>query len=194
MTQKIDEGGEVYPVTILQLEPNRVIEKRTQEKDSYESIVLGYGSVKESKVNKPRQGYFEKLGVTKWKNIKEFRTNEIDKYEANTQINLDIFEIMEKVNVRGKTIGKGTAGTVKRHGFAVGPMTHGSKSHRQPGSIGGGTDPGRTFKGQKMPGQMGDDYRTIKNLVVIDIDLKKGLLVLKGAIPGKTGNEIEVFN
>ena len=192
MTQNIDEEGIVTPITLLKLEDQQVLELRTEEKDGYNAVVVGYTSIDQKKLNKPKQGYVKKLDVESKRHIKEFRVEQVEEFKVKHKITLDIFEIKEKVNIRAKTIGKGTAGTTKRHNFSRGPMTHGSKSHRQPGSIGGGTYPGKVFKGQKMPGRMGNEYKTIKNLQVIYI--QNDVIGIKGSIPGKANNIVEVYN
>ena len=192
MSQNIDSEGIVTPITLLQIEDQQIIDFRTQEKNGYNAVVIAYTNVDEKKLKKPKKGFFKKLLVSTKKYVKEFRVSNTEDYKLKDTLNLDVFEINEKVNVRSKSIGKGTAGTTKRHNFSRGPMTHGSKSHRQPGSIGGGTYPGKVFKGQKMPGRMGNEYKTIKNLEIIFIE--KNILGVKGSIPGKSNNLVEVFN
>ncbi len=192
MSQIIDDEGEVTPITLLESIDQKIIEFRSQEKDGYNAAVVGFQKIEEKKLNKPKKGLIKKLNTNFYKKIKEFRIESNEGFDQNEELSVNIFEKNETVNVRAKSKGKGTAGTTKRHNFSRGPMTHGSKSHRQPGSIGGGTYPGKVFKGQKMPGRMGNEYKTIKNLKVIYID--GNVIGLKGSLPGANNNLVEVFN
>lgn len=194
MTQIIEDSGEVVPVTVLEVEPCKVVDLRTSEKNGYEAVVVGSGTPKEGKVNKPLQGFFKSKKVDPAKVLKEFRVDSTEGFEVNQEISLTQFEKDEKVNVKSKSIGRGFAGTIKRHGFARGPMTHGSKNHRLPGSIGAGTDPARVFKGTRMGGHMGDEFVTTKNLVVVRVDANKGVILIKGSVPGKKNNLVEIYN
>jgi len=194
MTQIIEDSGEVVPVTVLEVEPCKIVDLRTSEKNGYEAVVVGSGVPKEDKLNKPMKGYFKSKKVDPAKVLKEFRVDSTESYEINQEVSLDQFEKDEKVNVKSKSIGRGFAGTIKRHGFARGPMTHGSKNHRLPGSIGAGTDPARVFKGTRMGGHMGDEFVTTKNLVVVRVDSQKGVILIKGSVPGKKNNLVEIYN
>jgi len=193
MTQLMVEDGVVVPITVVKVGPCQILDRRTVEKSGYNAIVLGYGDVAPAKLSKPKQGLFAKLNVGSYSLIKEFRTKDMDGYSDKSQITLDIFEKNEKVSVRSKSIGRGFTGTIKRHNFKRGPMSHGSKSHRIPGSIGAGTSPSHVFKGKKMAGHYGDEYVTIRNLQVVGLDAESSCIYLKGAIPGKKNNIVEVF-
>ena len=192
MTQLMDDEGVVSPVTVIEVNTNTILTIKTKEADGYSAVVVGYGDVAEKRLNKPKVGQFKLWNAKPVKVIKEFRVSEDHGFEKGQTIDVSVFEKDQKVSVKGRTIGKGFAGTVKRWNFACGPMTHGSKSHRITGSIGAGTTPGRVLRGKKMPGHMGDKNRTIKNLVVVGNNVEKGLLYVKGAVPGKKGNLIEV--
>ncbi len=157
--------------------------KKTIEDDGYSALQIGFGSGKN--INKPEAGHVSRAGLSKApKYLREFRMDKVDEYSLGQEMNVGIFKVGELVNVVGTSIGKGTAGTVKRWHFRRGPMTHGSKSHRIPGSIGAGTTPGRVLKGTKMAGRMGVDRVTVKNLAVVQIDPAKNLLLVSGAVPG----------
>ena len=157
------------------------------------AVVLGVGKIKEKKLTKPMKGQFDKYKKGYYRYIKNYNLECSEGIAAGTSLTTEWFDEDESISVRGKTIGKGFAGTIKRHNFSRGPMTHGSKNHRRPGSLGGGTDPGRVFKGTRMGGHMGDKYRTIKNLCIVTIDKEKGILYIKGALPGKS-SLVEVFS
>ncbi len=193
MTQLMVENGDVVPVTVVQLGPCQIVDKREKEKVGYDAIVLGYGKIALEKLTKPKRGYFVKNNQEGYKLLKEFRPDSIEGFVVNTELTVDIFEKDEKVSVRSKTIGRGFTGTIKRHNFKRGPMSHGSKSHRIPGSIGAGTSPSHIFKGKRMAGHYGDEYVTIHNLSVVGKDLETSCIFLKGAIPGKKNNLVEVF-
>ncbi|MEE8638355.1 MAG: 50S ribosomal protein L3 [Candidatus Margulisiibacteriota bacterium] len=187
MTQVFGESGNVVPVTVIEAGPCVVTQLKTEEKDGYCAIQVGFG--KRKKMNKPSQGHLKELNA---KYLQEFRVDKPEEYKIGQEIKVEIFKPGELVWVSGISIGKGFAGTVKRHHFARGPMTHGSKSHRIPGSIGGGTTPGRVYKGRKMPGRMGAGRVTVKNLKVARVDTEKNLLLLEGGVPGKRGNLLEI--
>jgi large subunit ribosomal protein L3 len=192
MSQIIDSEGVVASTTLIKVLPLTVVKKVVN--NNVESILVGFEEIDSKKLNKPKQGLFEKNKTKSFKRIKEYRLDDISSLNSNDEMDISLFEEKEKVNVRGKSIGKGFAGTIKRHHFSRGPMTHGSKNHRLPGSIGGGTDPGRVFKGTKMGGRLGNKYNTIKNLEILKIDVENGIVFLKGSIPGKKNNLVEIFN
>lgn len=192
MTQLINDDGKVTPVTVLQARPCVVVDLHEVE-GAVATVVLGIGEVKEKKLNKPRRGYFEKKGIAPKKYLKGFRVSNGLDYVVGAEITADIFNVDEKVSIRAKTIGRGFTGTIKRHNFSRGPMAHGSKSHRIPGSIGAGTTPGRVYKGVRMAGHYGDAFVTIKNLSVVKIDSENNLIFVAGAVPGKTGF-VEIFS
>lgn len=188
MTQIFDDSGSRVPVTVLSAGPCYV----TQLLKDYNAVQIGYKDIPENSLKHSKKKYFEKLQVTPLKHLKEFRVTSLDDFKVGQEINLGQFEIGQKVQVTSKSIGKGFAGTIKRHHFTRGPMTHGSKNHRAPGSIGACATPGRVFGGKKMPGRLGGKTVTIKNLQIIDIDQDNNLLVLKGSVPGKRGNLVKI--
>ncbi|MGO1580377.1 MAG: 50S ribosomal protein L3 [Peptoniphilaceae bacterium] len=192
MTQIFDEEGKVTPVTVIQAEPNVVIQKKTMEVDGYNSIQVATGSIKERRVNKPLKGHFEKAGVEYKKYINEFRVENTEEYNIGDEIKVDLFQVGEFVDVTGTSKGKGTQGVIKRHGFARGRETHGSKFHRMPGGMGAASYPGRVFKGHRMAGKMGNEQVTIQNLEVIRVDVDKNLILVKGAIPGSKKGKVIV--
>ena len=186
MTQIFTEEGKVVPVTVVEAGQCVVVGNKTVENDGYNAVQLGFGAVKDKNVTKPMQGVFAKAGVTPVKFIREIRLADASEFTAGQVIGVDTFEAGELVDVVGTAKGKGFAGGIKRHNFARGPMGHGSKSHREPGSIGprmsGGG--GKVFKGKKLPGQMGGQRVTIQRLCVVRIDTERNLILIKGAIPG----------
>lgn len=184
MTQIFDEDGTVTPVTVIEAEPNVVIQKKTVEIDGYNSIQVGTGSIKENKVNKPMKGHYEKAGVEVKRHAAEFRTNEVENYNIGDEIKVDLFQVGEFIDVTGTSKGKGTQGVIKRHGFSRGRETHGSKFHRMPGGMGAASYPGRVWKNHRMAGKMGNERVTVQNLEIIRIDADKNLILVKGAIPG----------
>ena len=186
MTQIFTEEGKVVPVTVVEAGQCVVVGNKTVENDGYNAVQLGFGAVKDKNVTKPMQGVFAKAGVTPVKFIREIRLADASEFAAGQIIGVDTFAAGEMVDVVGTAKGKGFAGGIKRHNFARGPMGHGSKSHREPGSIGprmsGGG--GKVFKGKKLPGQMGGQRVTIQRLSVVRIDTERNLILIKGAIPG----------
>lgn len=185
MTQVWDAEGRVVPLTVVQVDKNVVTQIRTAENDGYSAVQVGFEDIDPRRVTKPLAGHFEKAGVTPKRHIAEFRTADADSYELGQELDAATFEAGQNVDVSGNTKGKGFAGVMKRHGFAGGPASHGAhKIHRKPGSIGACATPGRVFKGQRMPGRMGGERRTVQNLTVQAVDTGKGLLLIKGAIPG----------
>lgn len=194
MTQIFDETGKVIPVTVIEAGPNAVIQKKTVENDGYEAVQVGFVDLKEKKTNKPTKGHFAKAGVTPKKFIKEFRLDDVSALNVGDEIKADIFEAGEKVDVAGISKGKGYAGTIKRWGQHRGPMTHGSGYHRGPGSMGMCSDPGRVFKGKRLPGHMGVERVTIQNLAVVRVDAEKNIILIKGGVPGPKGGLLIVKN
>ena len=189
MTQIFDEDGSAVPVTVIELFPLTVTQVKTKETDGYASVQIGYKQSKEKHLSKAEQGHLTKNSVTLFRHLKEFRvlTSEISGYQVGQTIVPEFLTDIKKVNVAGRSIGKGFAGRIKRWNFSRGPMSHGSKSHRLPGSIGAGTTPGRVFKGLKMATHMGDANVTVENLKVVLVDFENNLLLVKGAVPGKPG-------
>lgn len=194
MTQIFDESGNIIPVTILKVGPCIITEIKTQAKDGYDSVQVGYGNVSAKSLTQPELGHLQKSNLQPLKYLKEFKFKENTQFEIGQVLNVDSFSPGQFVNIQGKTIGKGFTGLQKRHNFARGPMTHGSKNHRAPGSIGMGTTPGRVFPGKKMAGQLGNQIRTVKNLKVIQINSDKNILVIKGTVPGKPGNLLSIVS
>ena len=195
MTRVFTEAGESIPVTVLEIEPNRITQLKTLDNDGYRAVQLTTGSRRASRVVKPQAGHYAKAGVEAGRGLWEFRLaeGEGDDIAIGGQISLDIFEAGQKVDVAGTTIGKGFAGGVKRHHFHMQDATHGnSLSHRAPGSIGQCQTPGRVFKGKKMAGHMGNVRRTAQNLEVVRVDQARNLLLVKGAIPGAKGGDVIV--
>lgn len=184
MTQLFDEDGTVVPVTVIEMEPQIVVQKKTVETDGYNAIQVASGAVKGKRVNKPMKGHFDKAGVDYRKHLREFRTDDVDSYNVGDEIKVDIFAAGDKVDVTGTSKGKGTAGVIKRHHFGRGRETHGSKFHRMPGGMGAASYPGKVWKGHRMAGKMGNERVTVQNLEVIRVDVETGVLLVKGAIPG----------
>ena len=186
MTQIFTEEGKVVPVTVVLSGNNVVIQNKTVEKDGYNAVQLGFGEVKEQRVNKPLKGHFEKAGVKPLKFLREMRLKEASEYNVGDTIGVDIFAAGDLVDVTGTSKGKGFAGGIKRHNFARGPMGHGSKSHREPGSTGAmiSGPGGRVLKGKKLPGRMGGERVTVQRLSIVRVDTNRNLLLIKGAIPG----------
>jgi large subunit ribosomal protein L3 len=192
MTQIFDESGNIIPVTILKVGPCVVTQVKTKSKDGYDSIQIGYGNVSSKSLTQPELGHLQKSNIQPLKYLKEFRVNEDNEFKIGQILNVDSFSPGQLVNIRGKSIGKGFSGLQKRHNFTRGPMTHGSKNHRAPGSIGMGTTPGRVLPGKKMAGQLGNKITTIKKLKVIQINSEENILVIKGSVPGKPGNLLSI--
>lgn len=192
MTQIFDDSGLAIPVTIIKAGPCTVTQIKTLETDGYNSIQVGYLETRSKLLTKPELGHLRKAGSPPLRYLKEYRTNSLTSTNVGSVLSVTLFNIGDKLSITGKTIGKGFAGTVKRHNFTRGPMTHGSKNHREPGSIGMGTTPGRVYPGKRMAGRLGGKQTTIKNLQVILINAENNLLVVKGAIPGKLGNLLSI--
>ncbi len=192
MTQIFDESGNIIPVTILKVGPCVVTQVKMKSKDGYDSIQIGYGNLSSKSLSQPELGHLQKSNIQPLKYLKEFKITEKDEFSIGQVLNVDSFSPGQFVTVRGKSIGKGFAGLQKRHNFTRGPMTHGSKNHRAPGSIGMGTTPGRVLPGKKMAGQLGNKITTIKKLKVIQINSEENILVIKGSVPGKPGNLLSI--
>ncbi len=195
MTRVFTESGDSVPVTVIEVEPNRVTQLRTIEKDGYRALQVTTGQRKASHVNKPMAGHLARAGVEAGRGLWEFRLEggEGEGIEVGGEIKADIFEVGQKVDVRGITKGKGFQGGVKRHNFRMQDATHGNSiSHRAPGSIGQCQTPGRVFKGKKMAGHMGSVKRAVQNLELVRIDVERNLLLVKGAIPGAPGGDVIV--
>ena len=192
MTQIFDETGAVIPVTVIECGPCPVVQIKTTETDGYNAVQLGFGEVKEKKVNKPSKGHFAKASVKPTKHLREFRLDDVSNMKVGDEIKVDTFEVGESVDIQGITKGKGFQGVIKRHGQHRGPMGHGSMYHRRPGSMGPTSTPGRVFKGKKLPGHMGVDKVTIQNLAIVAIDLDKNAILVKGSVPGNKGSILKI--
>ena len=194
MTQIFDENGRVIPVTVVEAGPCVVVQKKTVETDGYDAIQVGFGELREKLVNKPRRGHFAKAGVSLRRTLKEFRMEDVANYNVGDEIKVDTFEIGDKVDVSGVSKGKGFQGRIKRWNASRGPMSHGSKFHRAPGSMGAASDPSRTFKNKRMPGHMGAKNTTVLNLEVVKIMPEKNIILIKGGIPGPNKGTIVIRN
>lgn len=188
MTQYFGSEGESIPVTVVKAGPCTVVQKKTPDNDGYSALKLGFDDKKEKNVNKPNKGEFAKFKISPKRYLKEFRTEALDKFNPGQEIKVEeMFKEKDLVDVSGITKGKGFQGVIKRYNLARGKETHGSMYHRRPGSMGAGTSPGRVFKGKKLPGHMGHVKVTVLNLEVVKVDSEKGLLLIKGALPGPKG-------
>ena len=193
MTQVWDENNRIVPVTVVAAATNVVTQVRTPEKDGYNAVQIGFGEVDGSRVNKPGSGHFTKAGVTPRRHLAEIRTADAPSYTIGQELSPELFAAGDEVDVTGTSKGKGYAGVMKRHGFHGVGASHGAhRNHRKPGSIGACATPGRVFKGMRMAGRMGTDTVTTQNITVHAVDLDKGLILLKGAVPGAKGGLIVI--
>ena len=183
MTQVFDSQGRLTPVTVIEAGPCVVIQQKNLENDGYQAVQVGYGSIKENNVNKPRKGQFAKAGVAPLRYLREMKVEDLSQYPLGHEIKADVFQAGDMVDVTGTSKGKGMAGVIKRHNFSRGPMTHGSRHHRKPGSA-GALGPSKIFKGKKMPGRLGGDKVTIQGLEIVQVDAAENLILVKGSIPG----------
>ncbi|OKH27300.1 50S ribosomal protein L3 [Chroogloeocystis siderophila] len=187
MTQVFDEAGKAIPVTVVQAGPCTVTQVKTKQTDGYAAIQVGYKEVKPKALNKPLLGHLAKSSAPSLRHLREYHLDNSSEYNLGQEIKADIFTAGQMVDVIGTSIGRGFAGYQKRHNFGRGPMSHGSKNHRLPGSIGAGTTPGRVYPGKKMAGRLGGKRVTIPQLTVIKVDSERNILLIKGAVPGKPG-------
>lgn len=195
MTQVWDENNKLVPVTVVEISPNVVTQLRTPEIDGYSAVQIAYGKIDPRKVTKPLTGHFDKAGVTPRRHLTELRTADAADYTLGQELTVDIFTPGSKVDVVGTSKGKGFAGVMKRHNFKGVSSSHGShRNHRKPGSIGASSTPSRVFKGMRMAGRMGGDRVTVLNLTVHSVDLEKGIVLVKGAVPGARGRIVFVRN
>nr|UBA15551.1 ribosomal protein L3 [Pseudo-nitzschia multiseries] len=192
MTQIFDESGNIIPVTILKVGPCMITQIKTESKDGYNAIQVGYSNTSNKSLTQSELGHLQKSNIQPLKYLKEFRVPNVDDFEVGQVLNVDLLSVDQLVNIKGKTVGKGFSGLQKRHNFTRGPMTHGSKNHRAPGSIGMGTTPGRVLPGKKMAGQLGNKLTTIKKLKVIQLNSEENILIIKGSVPGKPGNLLSI--
>ena len=191
MTQVWDDEGRIVPVTVVQADTNVVTQVRTADADGYEAVQLAFGTVDPRRVTNPLKGHFEKAGVTPRRHVAEVRTANASEFTLGQELTVEVFEAGQKVDVTGTTKGKGTAGVMKRHGFKGVGASHGAhRNHRKPGSIGGASYPARVFRGIKMAGRMGNARKTVQNLTIHSVDAEKGLVLLKGAVPGNKGGVV----
>jgi len=192
MTQIFDKSGNIIPVTILKVGPCVITQVKTTLKDGYNAIQVGYGNVGSKMLTQPQLGHLQKSNIQPLRYLKEFHVNNPSNFKVGQILNVESFVQEQLINVTGKNIGKGFSGLQKRHNFARGPMTHGSKNHRAPGSIGMGTSPGRVLPGKKMAGQLGNKTVNIKKLKIVQVNRDENILVVKGAVPGKPGNLLSI--
>lgn len=194
MTQIFDEEGQAIPVTVVQVEPCRVVQKKTTATDGYEAVQVGIGTAKPQRVNKPLKGHFAKANVEPARYLREIRIEDsevMQSLEVGQELRADLFQEGEYVDVTGTSKGKGFAGAIKRWNFHRGPMSHGSMYHRRVGSL-GATDPQRVFKGRKLPGRMGGVRRTVQGLQIVKVDPERNLLLIRGSVPGPKGALLEI--
>ena len=192
MTQIFDEQGLAIPVTVIKVDDIVVTQVKTVETDGYNAIQVGTIAAKEKHLTKAQIGHFKKNNLENYRHLQEFRVDNPQDYQVGQSVDLSILSDVKKVDVTGKSIGKGFQGTVKRWNFGRGPMGHGSKNHREPGSIGAGTTPGRVIKGKRMAGNMGNERVTIKKLTLVKVDSENSLILIKGAVPGCEGRLITI--
>ncbi len=192
MTQIFDDEGNAIPVTVIEAGPCVVTQIKTSQTDGYTAVQIGYGSVKEKALTKPELGHLTKAGASPLRHLREYRVDEVGEFAMGQEVKADQFEAGQLVDITGTSIGKGFAGYQKRHNFSRGPMAHGSKNHRLPGSIGAGTTPSRVYTGKRMAGHLGAKRVTTRKLKVVRVDAEKNLLVIKGTVPGKPGALLSV--
>ena len=192
ITQIFDEQGLAIPVTVIKVDETVVTQVKTVETDGYNAIQVGTVAAKEKHLTKAQLGHFKKNNLSNYRHLKEFRVENPQDYKVGDKVELSVLENVEKVDVTGKSIGKGFQGTVKRHNFGRGPMAHGSKNHREPGSIGAGTTPSRVIKGKRMAGNMGNERVTITKLKLVKVDAANGLVLVKGSVPGCEGRLVTI--
>ena len=193
MTQLWDENNRIVPVTVIEAASNVVTQVRANDTDGYTAVQVGFGEIKSSKVTKPQAGHFSKAGVTPRRHVAEIRTADAAEFSLGQELSVETFSAGDQVDVTGTSKGKGFAGVMKRHGFSGVSASHGAhRNHRKPGSIGGCATPGRVFKGLRMAGRMGNESVTIQNLTVHSVDADKGLILIKGAVPGPRGTVVVV--
>ena len=192
MSQFFDEEGKSIPVTLIEAGPCRITQLKSEATDGYTAVQLGFGDIREKLVNKPAKGHLAKSGEAPLRHLKEYRLEAIDGLELGAAVTVGDFAPGQKVDVSGDTIGRGFSGYQKRHGFSRGPMSHGSKNHREPGSTGAGTTPGRVYPGKRMAGRYGGKQITTRGLTILKVDAERNLLVVKGSVPGKPGALLDI--
>ncbi len=192
MSQFFDDQGRAVPVTLIEAGPCRVTQLKTSESDGYSAVQIGFGDEREKLVNKPSKGHLSKSGDAFLRHLREYRVAELGGLELGAPITVGSFEAGQKVDVSGDSMGRGFAGYQKRHSFSRGPMSHGSKNHREPGSTGAGTTPGRIYPGKRMAGRYGGKKITTRGLTILKVDNERNLLVVKGSVPGKPGSLVNI--
>lgn len=192
MTQVFDENGSVIPVTVVKVDPITVTQVKTVDNDGYNAVQVGTKPCKESKLTRAELNHLKKNSLEAFSHLQEFRVNEVNDFSVGQKIDASVLEVGQKVDVSGTSIGKGFQGTIKRHNAHRGPMSHGSKNHRLPGSIGAGTTPSRVYKGLKMAGNMGNETVTVKKLTVVKVDTDNNLVLIKGSVPGPEGRMVTI--
>ena len=192
MSQFFDDKGRSIPVTLVEAGPCRITQIKNSAIDGYSAVQIAFGSVREKLVNKPSQGHLSESGDELLRYMREYRVDNLDGYQLGSQITVGNFEEGQKVDVSGTSMGRGFSGYQKRHGFSRGPMSHGSKNHREPGSTGAGTTPGRIYPGKRMAGRYGGKKITTRGLIIIKVDSEHNLLVIKGSVPGKPGSLLNI--
>ena len=193
MTQIFDESGNIVPVTVLKIGPCTVTQIKTVLKDNYSAIQVGYGNLSSKFLTQPELGHLQKSNIQPLKYLKEFRVDNPEEFQVGQILTVNSFTSGQLIDITGKSSGKGFSGLQKRYNFTRGPMTHGSKNHRAPGSIGMGTTPGRVLPGKKMPGQLGNKTTNIKKLKIIQVNVTENIIVVKGSVPGKPGNLLNIM-
>lgn len=192
MTQIFAADGTMIPVTVVEAGPCSVVQKKTLEKDGYIALQIGYGNIREKLVNKPLKGHFAKANAALARHLKEFKFDDSNAFELGSVIKADIFEEGDVVDVSGVSKGKGFQGVIKRHGQHRGPMSHGSRYHRRPGSMGACSSPSKVFKGKRLPGHTGARSVTIQNLTIVSVDAENNVILVKGALPGARGSAVSI--
>ncbi len=192
MTQVFNENGRVVPVTLIEAGPCLVTQIKTREKEGYDAVQLGFGEVREGRLNGPRGGHLKSKGIKPLRHLKEVRVDDPSGYELGQEIRVDVFSVGDRADVSGISRGKGFAGVVKRHGFGGGPSSHGAHFHRAPGAVGACATPSKVFKGKKLPGRMGGERVTVLSLEVVDVKPERNLLLVKGAVPGPEGGLVHI--
>ena len=192
MSQFFDEQGKAVPVTLIEAGPCRITQLKTNETDGYSAVQIGFGDTREKLINKPAKGHLAKSGEELLRHLSEYRVDDVSGFELGHAVTVGDFEAGQKVDVSGDSMGRGFAGYQKRHGFSRGPMTHGSKNHREPGSTGAGTTTGRIYPGKRMAGRYGGKKITTRGLTIVKVDSERNLLVVKGSVPGKPGSLLNI--
>jgi large subunit ribosomal protein L3 len=192
MSQFFDDDGRAVPVTVIEAGPCRITQLKSEATDGYAAVQLGFGEIREKLVNRPARGHLARSGDEPLRHLKEYRVDGLEGLELGAAVTVSAFEAGQKVDVSGDSIGRGFAGYQKRHGFSRGPMSHGSKNHRLPGSTGAGTTPGRIYPGKRMAGRYGGKKTTTRGLTIVQVDAERNLLVVKGSVPGKPGALLDI--